>query len=48
MTMEQEKAGKVFPETVINRAINPRSRGTMQDGNDFARVTGPFGDTMDA
>jgi len=40
-------ARKIYSETVINHAMNPRHLGIMQDADGFARVTGPCGDTME-
>jgi nitrogen fixation NifU-like protein len=40
-------ARKIYSETVIDHAMNPRYLGTMQDTDGFARVTGPCGDTME-
>jgi nitrogen fixation NifU-like protein len=40
-------ARKIYSETVIDHAMNPRNMGTMPDADGFARVTGPCGDTME-
>ena len=40
-------ARKIYSETVIDHAMNPRNLGTMPDADGFARVTGPCGDTME-
>jgi nitrogen fixation NifU-like protein len=40
-------ARRIYSETVIDHAMNPRHLGTMQDADGFARVTGPCGDTME-
>jgi nitrogen fixation NifU-like protein len=40
-------ARKIYSETVIDHAINPRNLGTMLDTDGFARVTGSCGDTME-
>ena len=40
-------ARKIYSETVIDHAMNPRNLGIMQDADGFARVTGPCGDTME-
>ncbi len=45
--MVMADARKIYYETVINHAMNPRHLGTMQDADGFARVTGPCGDTME-
>ena len=39
-------ARKVYSDTVIDHAMNPRSMGDIRDADGFARVTGPCGDTM--
>jgi len=38
---------KVYSETVVDHAMNPRNVGNMDDANGFARITGPCGDTME-
>jgi len=38
---------KVYSETAIDHAMNPRNVGDMEDADGFARVTGPCGDTME-
>lgn len=40
-------ARKVYSDTVIDHAMNPRNAGIMQDADGFARVAGPCGDTME-
>jgi len=40
-------ARKVYSDTVVDHAMNPRNLGDMQDADGFARVTGPCGDTME-
>ena len=40
-------ARKIYSETVIDHAMNPRNLGTMQNFDGFARITGPCGDTME-
>jgi nitrogen fixation NifU-like protein len=55
MTSEMEElqklvmadARKVYSDTVIDHAMNPRNLGEIQDADGFARVTGPCGDTME-
>ena len=37
---------KVYSETTIDHAMNPRNVGDMEDADGFAKVTGPCGDTM--
>ncbi len=38
---------KIYSETTIDHAMNPRNLGEIEDANGFARVTGPCGDTME-
>lgn len=38
---------KVYAETVVEHATNPRNVGDMEDADGFARITGPCGDTME-
>ena len=38
---------KVYSETAIDHAMNPRNIGDMEDADGFAKVTGPCGDTME-
>ncbi len=38
---------KVYSETTIDHAMNPRNVGDIQNADGFARVTGPCGDTME-
>jgi nitrogen fixation NifU-like protein len=40
-------ARKIYSETVIDHAMNPRNLGDIQSADGFARVTGPCGDTME-
>jgi nitrogen fixation NifU-like protein len=40
-------ARKIYSDTVIDHAMNPRNLGDMPDADGFARVTGPCGDTME-
>ncbi len=40
-------ARKVYSDTVIDHAMNPRNVGDMPDADGFARVTGPCGDTLE-
>jgi len=40
-------ARKIYSETVIDHAMNPRNLGIIQDNNGSASVTGPCGDTME-
>ena len=43
MTAEMRK---VYSETAIDHAMNPRNIGDMEGADGFATVTGPCGDTM--
>ena len=38
---------KVYSETVVDHATNPRNVGSMEDASGFARIIGPCGDTME-
>ena len=38
---------KVYSETTIDHAMNPRNIGNLKDADGFAKVTGPCGDTME-
>ena len=38
---------KVYSETVIDHAMNPRNVGDMGNADGFGKVTGPCGDTME-
>jgi len=38
---------KIYSETTIDHAMNPRNVGDMEDADGFARVTGSCGDTME-
>ena len=38
---------KVYSETTIDHAMNPRNLGDTEDADGFAKVTGPCGDTME-
>lgn len=37
---------KVYTETVIDHAMNPRNAGKINNADGFASITGPCGDTM--
>jgi nitrogen fixation NifU-like protein len=37
---------KVYTETVIDHAMNPRNVGRIAHADGFSRITGPCGDTM--
>jgi len=41
------KMKEVYSDAVVDRAMNPRNVGNMENANGFATVTGPCGDTMD-
>jgi len=38
---------KIYSETTIDHAMNPRNVGDMEDADGFARVTDSCGDTME-
>ena len=38
---------KVYSETVVDYAMNPRNAGIMPGANAVSRITGPCGDTME-
>ena len=38
---------KVYSETTIDHAMNPRNLGSMADADGFGKMTGPCGDTME-
>ena len=38
---------KVYSETVVDHALNPRNVGNKDDADGFAQITGPCGDTME-
>jgi len=40
-------AKKIYSETTIEHAQNPRNVGNMNDADGFARVTGPCGNTVE-
>jgi nitrogen fixation NifU-like protein len=40
-------ARKVYSDTVIDHAINPRNAGDLPDADGYAKVTGPCGDSME-
>lgn len=37
---------KLYSETVMNHALNPRNMGSIDDADGASQVTGPCGDTM--
>lgn len=41
------KMKEVYSDAVVDRAMNPRNVGNMENANGFATVTGPCGDTME-
>ncbi len=41
-----EMMKKVYTETVIDHAMNPRNLGKLDNADGFASITGPCGDTM--
>lgn len=42
----KEEMRKVYSETVIDYAINPRNVGNLEATDGYASITGPCGDTM--
>jgi nitrogen fixation NifU-like protein len=42
-----ETMKKVYTETVIDHAMNPRNVGGIAHADGFGRITGPCGDTME-
>ena len=38
---------KVYSETTIDHAMNPRNVRNMEDADGFSKITGPCGDTME-
>jgi len=43
----QAEMRKIYSETTIDHAMNPRNVRDMEDADGFAKVTGPCGDTME-
>ena len=43
----QEEMSKLYSQTVIDHAMNPRNVGNTEAANGYASVTGPCGDTME-
>jgi len=43
----REEMRKVYSETAIDHAMNPRNVGDIVDADGFAKVAGPCGDTME-
>ena len=43
----KEEISKVYSQTVIDHAMNPRNVGNIEVADGYASVTGPCGDTMD-
>ena len=43
----KEEMRKVYSDTAIDHAMNPRNVGDIVDADGFARVTGPCGDSME-
>jgi len=43
----KEKMSKLYSQTVIDHAMNPRNVGNTEAADGYASVTGPCGDTMD-
>ena len=42
-----EDIRRIYTETVIDHAQNPRNVGDMPEADGFAKITGPCGDTME-
>lgn len=38
---------KVYSETTIDHAMNPRNFGELENADGFGKITGPCGDTME-
>ena len=45
--LARDEMRKVYSETVVDHALNPRNVGNKNDADGFAQITGPCGDTMD-
>ena len=43
----EEEMRKLYSQTAINHAMNPRNVGNLEAADGYASVTGPCGDTMD-
>ena len=43
----RDEMRKVYSETVIDHALNPRNMGNLDAADGYASVTGPCGDSMD-
>ena len=44
--MVMADARKIYSDTVIDHAMNPRNVGEIDAADGFAKITGPCGDTM--
>ena len=44
--MVMADARKIYSDTVIDHAMNPRNVGEIDAADEFAKITGPCGDTM--
>jgi len=42
----KEEMRKVYSETVVEHATNPKNLGSVENADGFAKITGPCGDTM--
>jgi len=42
-----EEMRRIYSETAIDHAMNPRNVGSMPKADGFASITGPCGDTME-
>ena len=43
----KDEMSKMYSQTVIDHAMNPRNAGNTEAADGYASVTGPCGDTMD-
>ena len=43
----KDEMSKMYSQTVIDHAMNPRNVGTTEAADGYVSVTGPCGDTMD-
>jgi nitrogen fixation NifU-like protein len=45
--MVDEEMRRIYSQTAIDHAMNPRNMGRLRDADGWARYTGPCGDTME-
>ena len=43
----KEEMRKVYSETTVEHAMNPRNLGRLEDADGIGKITGPCGDTME-